>query len=222
MSPKVRRAIGITVRVALVLAIVIFVLVKYDELRNIDVAAVAEKAGNSVFAAVAVIGIYILKAIVFVIPASVFYVAVGMAFRLLPAILVNALGIFAELNVTYFIGRFLGGEAVEKKLKASKYGDKILMLRDKKTPYLFLVRLLPVFPIDFVSLFFGASNMGYGRYLLISFFGIMPRVILFTALGEIAYNIIPYELMIYIAIGAVLAAAIVATVKYIRKTSFSE
>ena len=132
MSPKVRRAIGITVRVALVLAIVIFVIVKYDELRNIDVAAVAEKAGNSVFAAAAVIGIYILKAVVFVIPASVFYVAVGMAFRLLPAILVNALGIFAELNVTYFIGRFLGGEAVEKKLKASKYGDKILMLRDKK------------------------------------------------------------------------------------------
>ncbi len=222
MSAKLKRAVGITVRVGLVLAIIIFVIIKYDELRNIDVAAVAAKAGSSIGAAAAVIGIFVLKAVVFVIPASVFYVAVGMAFPVITAIAVNAAGIFAELTVTYLIGRFLGGEAVEKKLKTSKYGDKILMLRDKKTPYLFLVRLLPVFPIDFVSLFFGASNMGYGRYMLISFFGIMPRVILFTALGEIAYKIIPYELMIFIAIGAVLAAAIIATVKYIRKTSFSE
>lgn len=219
MSDKTKKAIGIALRVALVLAVLLFVILKYNELRNIDIAAIVEKAGNSTFAAVAVVGVYILKAIVFVIPASVFYVAVGMAFSVGVAILINAIGIFAELNVTYFFGKFLGGERVEKKLKATKYGEKILLLRDKKTPYLFLVRLLPLFPIDFVSLFFGASNMGYIRYMLISFFGIMPRVVLFTVLGELVYNYMPYDLMITVALAAVVAALIVGTVKYARRSS---
>ena len=79
----------------------------------------------------------------------------------------------------------LGGEYVEKRLKGSKAGDKVLALGDgKKLSVLFLVRFLPVFPIDFVSLFLGATKLPYWKYALISLGGIMPRVILFTILGD--------------------------------------
>lgn len=217
MNNKTKRAVGISLRVLLVAAIIITVVFKYNDLVNIDVRALVEKTDSLFEAGTAVVGVYGLKAIVFVIPASVLYMAVGMAFDFLPGLTVNAVGLFAELNITYFIGKFLGGERVEKKLRASKKGEKIITLRDKKTPYLFVARLLPLFPIDFVSLFFGASNMGYIRYISISFFGVMPRILLITLLGDKIYDLIPVKFMMTVVIIAIVAAAIVMLIKYIKK-----
>ena len=217
MNNKIKRAVGIGLRATLVLAILFVIIFKYNDLVNIDVRALVEKTNTLFEAGAAVVGVYSLKAIVFVIPASVLYMAVGMAFDFLPGLIVNAIGLFAELNITYFIGKFLGGERVEKKLRQSKKGEKIIELRDKKTPYLYVARLLPVFPIDFVSLFFGASNMGYLRYFLISFFGVMPRIILITLLGDKIYDIIPVKFMMTVVVFALLGASIVILVKYIKK-----
>ena len=217
MNNKIKRAVGIGVRATLVIVILLVIIFKYNELVNIDVRALVEKTDTLFEAGAAVVGVYGLKAIVFVIPASVLYMAVGMAFDFAPGLLVNAIGIFFELNITYFIGKFLGGEAVEKKLSASKKSQKIIELRDKKTPYLYVARLLPVFPIDFVSLFFGASNMGYVRYILISFFGVMPRIILITLLGDKIYDLIPVKFMMTVVVFALLAASVVILIKYIKK-----
>ena len=217
MNNKIKRAVGIGVRATLVIVILLVIIFKYNELVNIDVRALVEKTDTLFEAGAAVVGVYGLKAIVFVIPASVLYMAVGMAFDFAPGLLVNAIGIFFEINITYFIGKFLGGEAVEKKLSASKKGQKIIELRDKKTPYLYVARLLPVFPIDFVSLFFGASNMGYVRYILISFFGVMPRIILITLLGDKIYDLIPVKFMMTVVVFALLVASVVILIKYIKK-----
>lgn len=219
MNNKTKRIIGIILRIALVLAILFVIIFKYNDLVNIDVRALVEKTDSLFEAASAVVGVYSLKAVVFVIPASVLYMAVGMAFDFVPGLIVNAIGLFAELNLTYFIGKFLGGEKVENKLRQSKKGEKIITLRDKKTPYLYVARLLPVFPIDFVSLFFGASNMGYLRYILISFFGVMPRIILITLLGDKIYDLIPVKFMMTVVIFAILIASIVILIKYIKKKS---
>ncbi len=85
-----------------------------------------------------------------------------------------------------------------------------------KTPYIFLVRLLPVFPIDFVSLFLGASGMKYLPYLLVSFFGILPRIAIFTFFGDTLYQYIPKNLMmilIAVVIVGVMIAGIIKGVK---------
>ena len=203
-------------RVSVVAVIIITVILKYEELTNLDVRALIEKTNNLEEAGALIVGIYALKSIVFVIPASMLYMSVGIAFDFLPGLLINALGIFAEINITYFLGKFLGGEKVEKKLDGTKYGAKIIELRDKKTPYIFLVRLLPVFPIDFVSLFLGASGMKYLPYLLVSFFGILPRIAIFTFFGDTLYQYIPKNLMmilIAVVIVGVMIAGIIKGVK---------
>lgn len=214
-SFKAKRALGIGIRVAFLAAVVITVILKYRELTNLDVRELIAYTDNIYAAAGTVLGVYALKSVLFVIPASMLYMSAGLAFDFLPGLLINALGIFIELNLTFFVGKFLGGEAVEKKLKATKYGDKIIKLRDEKTAQIFLVRLLPVFPIDFVSLFFGASGMKYGHYMLVSFFGIMPRVIIITLLGDTIYEYLPRELMMILIITAIIAALAFTTVKYI-------
>lgn len=216
---NIKTAVGITVRVAFVIAVIVTVILKYRELVELDVRELIAYTSNAYAAAGAVVGVYALKSVLFVIPASMLYMSAGLAFDFLPGLLVNALGIFVELNITFFVGKFLGGDVVEKKLKSTKYGDKIIKLRDEKTAQIFLVRLLPVFPIDFVSLFFGASGMKYAHYMLVSFFGIMPRVVIITLLGDTIYDYLPRKLMMILIIVAIIAALTFATVKYImRKT----
>ena len=139
--------------------------------------------------AAALLIIAVVNSVLFIIPASMIYIYVGMAFPTASAIAINLAGIALEITVTYLLGWFLGGEYVEKRLTGSKAGDKVLALGDgKQLSALFLVRLLPVFPIDFVSLFLGATKLPYWKYALISLGGIMPRVILFTILGDGIYD----------------------------------
>ena len=72
-----------------------------------------------------------------------------------------------------------------------------------KFPALLSIRALPVFPIDFVSLFWGASRCKFPRYLLASLLGILPRVVLFTILGDGIYDYIPIHLLVKIIICAI-------------------
>lgn len=59
--------------------------------------------------------------------------------------------------------------------------------------------------------------MGYVRYILISFFGVMPRIILITLLGDKIYDLIPVKFMMTVVIIVIIVAAVTALVKYIRK-----
>ncbi len=70
MNNKTKRAVDLSLRIALVAAIVVTVIFKYNDLVNIDVRALVDKTDSLFEAGAAVVGIYGLKAIVFVIPAS--------------------------------------------------------------------------------------------------------------------------------------------------------
>lgn len=204
-------------RLAVVAAILTVVIWKFRMLTNLDVRALIQSTGSGPLSVLLVLGVYALKSVLFVVPASMIYISVGLAFPFLPALFINAGGLFIELNLTYFLGRFLGGNTVERKLHEVKYGDKILLLRDKKPLQLFIVRLLPVFPIDFVSLFFGATKMNYLKYLLLSFFGIMPRIFIITFFGVEVYELFPKRVTMTLVIFCIVGAAIFGTIKYIQK-----
>lgn len=190
----------------------------YGRLTSLDVRAVVAAAGNLALAAGVVLGIYLLKSVLFVIPASLIYISVGLAFDTGQAIAINFVGIALEVTVTFLLGKFLGGAYVEKRLRGKKFADKLLNAKRKNTlSFLLVVRALPAFPIDFVSLFLGASGIGFLPYFIISVIGIMPRVILFTVLGDGIYKYIPMEVLLLVAISAIPAALIVWLVSYIRK-----
>ncbi len=217
-SIKNSRVFGLIWRIIIALVIIILIIWKYDDFKNVDVRAIVE-ASSSIFMAVAAIwGIYTLKAMVFVIPASLIYIAVGMAFPAHWAILINAVGILIEVAVSYVFGRIMGGNYVIEKLKKVKYGDKILELHGKnKLSAIFAIRFLPVFPIDLVSLFLGAVRMNFGKYLFVSLVGILPRVIIFTILGDGLYDYVPMQLIIPIACVLLAVALAVWIMKYAVK-----
>lgn len=223
MFQRSSHALGLAARIIVSVFIIALIIWKYDEFKNLDVRGLVE-ASSSVFTALLTIwGIYLLKSMVFVIPASLIYIAVGMAFPAHWAILINALGIFIEVAVSYLFGRIMGGEYVVNKLKKIKHGDKILELYGKnKLSAIFAIRFLPVFPIDLVSLFLGTVKMKFLPYFLVSIGGILPRVILFTILGDGLYDYVPMDKIAMVAAILLPVALIIWIIKYAMKTKKAE
>ncbi len=194
------------------------VLINYDSLVNIDVRQIVDAAPGEAAAILFGIGIFVLKGFTFVIPAMLIYVSVGMAFDLGTALFISICGIALEVGVTYWLGRALGGEYVQRLIKKAKGGEKLLNMKDKsKFSSLFVIRLLPVFPIDFASLFLGSIKLPFIKYMLISVLGIAPRVIAFTLVGDRIYEIFPMELLLKAVLCIVPVIAAVFIIRWIVK-----
>ncbi len=203
--------------IKIIFAVAVFVtaIVNYDYLSKLDIRVLIAGASSLLIAELIILGVYAVKAVLMVIPASLIYISVGMAFDWKRAVIVNLIGIAVEVTVTFFMGRFLGKDAVEKKIRNTKAGDKLFSMLDKNTnAAVFLMRLIPAFPIDFSSLFMGAFDFKFLPYILLSVLGIAPRVIAFTILGDGIYDLIPMK---YIVLAAICTIPIVIIVLLIKK-----
>lgn len=215
---QIKEVLLVALRIAVAVILFVVAVSNYTTLTNLDVRGVVAAASGLTVAIAAVLGIYLIKSVLFVVPASIIYIYAGMAFATPVAIAVNLAGIVLEVTVTFWLGRFLGSGYVEKKIRGKKWGEKLLNTKQKnKLSFLFGVRFLPAFPIDFVSLFLGASGTKFLPYFFISVLGIMPRVVLFTILGDGLYDYIPMKLLVAVAISSIPVALIVWLVLYFRK-----
>lgn len=201
MTKKQKETAGVILRAVVAMILFVAAIVNYDKLSNLDVQALLSTFSNTGVIVAVVLGLYFVKGLIFVLPASVIYVAVGVILDSWLAVTVNITGIIIEVIVTYILGRFLGGDLVRKIILKSKKGQKILDtdFQNKKS-LIFTTRLLPVFPIDFLSLFFGATKSNFPLYFVLSVAGLAPRVILFTIIGDNLFNWIPVDKLIFVAI----------------------
>lgn len=223
MSEKTKSTVKVLIRAAAAMILFVLAVINYDKLKNIDVRALVEASSGAIAAIITILGVFVVKSVLFVIPASLIYISVGMAFPAWEAICINLAGIVLEVVITYFLGLFLGGEYVNDLLAKNKGGKKILEMKvNNSFPVLLGIRALPIFPIDFVSLFWGASRCGFLKYFLASVIGIMPRVVLFTILGDGIYDYIPIHLIVKIIICAIPIGVAVYLIRYFVKMKRSE
>lgn len=209
-----KQKLGTAGKILVPLALFIVILLNYNRLVNLDVRALIAAAPSVWAAGALVIGIYALKAVVFVIPASLVYISVGMAFSTPIAVLLNVVGIAVEVTISYLLGRWLGGEKVDKMLRGKKGYATLEKLKSKgRYAFVFLLRFAS-FPIDFGSLFFGASDFAFPSYFLMSLLGILPRVIVLTILGYGIYELIPMK---YIILAVLCTLPIVAIALLVRR-----
>ncbi len=209
MKTKISNILKILFAAALLCVIVL----NYETLSNLDIRGLIASADSIALAVTVILGVYFVKSMVFVVPASLIYLAVGMAFDTWQAFAINTAGIMIEITCTYFLGRFLGKDAVTKKLSSNKAGEKLLNMKSKnKNLMIFTVRFTGI-PIDFSSLFFGAFDFKFLPYFFMSLLGILPRVFLLTAVGDSFYELIPMKYLII----AVIVAIPVATAAFFLK-----
>ena len=201
MTKQQKEIFGIVLRATVAMVLFVIAIVNYDRLSNLDVEALLQTFDNTAVIIAVVLALYFVKGLIFVLPASVIYVAVGVILPTGLAVGANIVGIIIEVIITYMLGRFLGGELVRKIILKSKKGQKILEtdFQNKKS-LIFITRLLPVFPIDFLSLFFGATKSNFLLYFVLSVAGLAPRVILFTIIGDNLFKWIPMDKLIFIVI----------------------
>ncbi len=202
--------------IKILFAVILFltVILNYKYLSTLDVRELISGAGSFLTAVAIIWGVYLLKSFVFVVPASLIYISVGMAFDPVKASVINSVGIMIEITATYIMGRILGKNAVEKKLSTTKAGNKLLNMKSKnKNLMIFTIRFTGI-PIDFSSLFMGAFDFKFLPYFFISLAGLLPRVILLTVIGEGFYQ---YIKMKYIIIGIIIAIPVIIGFIIIKK-----
>ena len=201
MTSKQKEIYGILLRVTVAMILFFIAIFNYDKLSNLNVESILSSIDTTGLVVAVVLLMYFVKGLIFVLPASVIYVAVGVILDTWLAVGVNILGIVIEILVAYFLGRFLGGDYVRRILSKKKAGRKILAtnFQDKKW-LIFVTRLLPIFPIDFLSLFFGATKSNGLLHFVLSVAGLAPRVIMFTIIGDNLFKWIPMNKLIFIAI----------------------
>ncbi len=216
---ELKTVLGLAARIAVSFVVIAVILWKYDELKNIDVRAIVDASGTFAVAVISILGVYLLKSLTFVVPASIVYIAVGMAFDWWVALIINAAGIAVEVTSTYFFGKIMGGKKVIEKVESTKYGEKLLKMQSKnKVSALLAIRFLPVFPIDIVSLLLGAMRTPFGQYTAVSLGGILPRVFLFTILGDGLYKYIPMQKLVIVAVILVPLALVAWIIRYAIKS----
>ena len=214
MNNKKKETVGILIRAAVAMILFIVAILNYDKLSNLNVEQLLSNFDNTFVIIIVVLVLYLIKGLIFVLPASVIYVAVGVVLDTWIAIGINIAGIIIEILAAYFLGRFLGKDYVYRLLSKKDAGRKILAtnFQDKKW-LIFVTRLLPVFPIDFLSLFFGATRSNGVMHFILSVAGLAPRVILFTIIGDNLFNWIPVDKLIFIIICCIPVGVIVYLVK---------
>lgn len=214
MTTKQKEYSGIILRVVVALTLFLIAIINYDKLSNLNVESLLNSFDNTGMIVAITLILYLIKGLIFILPASVIYIAVGAILNTWLAVTVNITGIIIEILAAYFLGRFLGGDYVRRILSKKKAGQKILAtnFQDKKW-LIFVTRLFPVFPIDFLSLFFGASKSNGILHFVLSVAGLAPRVILFTIIGDNLFRWIPIDKIILIAICCIPIGVIIYLIK---------
>lgn len=202
------------IKIVVALTLIIIAAVNYKTLSTLDIRALVATASSLYIAIAIILGVYFVKAVLLVLPASLIYISVGLVMDWKIAVLVNMLGIVVEVITTYFLGKFLGKDAVEKKLSKTKGGEKLLAMKGRnKNTATFIIRFVPAFPIDFSSLFMGAFDFKFLPYFIFSVAGLAPRVIGFTILGDGIYNYLSLKNILIIAAVAVPAASVALIIR---------
>lgn len=172
----------------------------------------------------AIFSIFLLKAIVPIpIPISAVCLISGMALPMPLAILVNIIGFGILATVKYFWGKHLGGGWVHKFLTRNDELKKVLNA-DRKSNAILLIafRLVPSFPVSTISKLYGAMKYDYGRFLLYSVLGYLPKLLSYSVIGKNVYNPFSMAFMLPIVllflISGLAMFAINGIIQFINKT----
>jgi phospholipase D1/2 len=137
---------------------------------------------RGVFGALLVAGVFVLAGLV-AFPVTLLIAATAIAFGAWPGVAYAAFGALASATATYTIGRTLGPDALRNRM-----GPRLTRLREAVTERGVLavagVRLLPIAPFSIVNLIAGAFRIPVFDYLLGTLIGLLPGLVLLTALGD--------------------------------------
>ncbi len=151
-----------------------------------------------------IILIFALKSILPIIPFSAVCLVTGIILPPQLSIIVNLIGASVWLMIKYLWGYTLGSGYLTKILIRYKKIKDVLESKGNGNPWLlFAFRVIPFFPSNTVSQLYGSMQFSVWKYLGISLFGLLPRIIAYAFVGESLFD--PFSFNFYIPIILLLA-----------------
>ena len=179
-------------------------------LKNIDNLA-QYFTGSTLTIALMLIGFHIVKSFALVISPVILYTLSGILFdNFWVAIAVNFVGTVLSLFLPYYLGKFMGMEAVESLKKRFKAIEKFdSFTGDNIFGVVFVGKVACLLPSDLNSLVLGAMNLPFGQYFFASNVGLFIISILWTLFGATGdftniYSYIYLLPIVFITLGGVL------------------
>ncbi|MEA4847260.1 MAG: VTT domain-containing protein [Clostridiaceae bacterium] len=164
-------------------------------------------SGSTINSILAIICLYCLKIVLWVIPINALYLGAGFLFPPWLAIAVTYMGLILDLTLSFYLGRFIEKSWVMDEIKKRKATKWMLDMADKNSAFAcFVIRLLPGPPTEVTNMFFGALNMQYSKFLVLSLMGITPGMLPVIFLGKAAVNPRSKEFIILLLISLLIAA----------------
>ena len=217
MTSKVRRRIVCSATLgAFLLSLIILTVLLWDKLVNAvkDPAAfqllIADMGpwGRVLFVALAAV-----QVVLAVIPGQIFEIAGGFCFGFFEGALWSSLGISIGSAVAFWLARVLGVRVITAFYPEEKL-QELFFLKENKRQILitFFVFLIPGIPKDMVAYFMGLTQMRFSVFMLISFLGRLPSLLLAVLSGTAlqAQNLT----MIVIVVTLILIFALVGFLLY--------
>lgn len=172
---------------------------------------------NYFLSVVTLILLYILKSFMLFVPVSLICIAVSVVFSPIEALLINTGGYALSVIIGYYFGSGFGKNLVDTHLAGK---TKIMGLLEKmgesRLSTVMLVRFVPCFPNDIMSMFFGAVQIDIKEYFIGSVLGFLPWLFIYSFVGSAIY----YPALLQTMIPAVLIClmSVIGTFTYLKAT----
>jgi uncharacterized membrane protein YdjX (TVP38/TMEM64 family) len=174
---------------------------------------------SSPWAAPGIAAVYII-ALLLAFPLTLLVVLTALLFGSWWGLLYATLGTLSSSAVTFWVGHFVGRQAMER------HGGRHLralsgFMGKRGIRSMMVINLLPLAPFTFTNLMAGAFSMPFLRYMLGSAIGIIPGLAFVTILGGQANNIMQADnsrdVLWAIGLSAVTASLFAAVMVMVRR-----
>lgn len=149
---------------------------------------------------------------------AVLALASGLIFGFFYGSILIMIGATCSSTVGFYLARHFGGWLKNRSKKQSKQLGILERSFDKNGfVIIFILRLLPIAPFDLISYAAGFSRIAYKHYIIATFLGMFPGVLIYANIGENTLNIHSKGFYISITLLLLLTIVVVGVKKSIQK-----
>ncbi len=175
----------IILAVALLGAIFLRDTLSFETLRDNREALIAFRDDHYVLTILAFVVIYTVI-VTFSLPgAAIASITGGFLFALFPGVLINVVAATLGATLIFLAARWGLGARLAQKMENAEGAVKKIKdgIDDNQWSFLFMVRLLPIFPFFLVNLALSFVGVSLSRFAISTFLGIIPGAFVFTSIG---------------------------------------
>lgn len=160
--------------------------ITFDALSENREALLAFRDDHYVLTIIAFVSVYTLI-VTFSLPgAGLSSITGGFLFSLFPGVLLNMVAATFGATMIFLAARWGVGASIAEKMEHSHGAVKKIKdgIDENQWSVLFMVRLLPILPFFIVNLLFSSVGVPLYRFVISTFFGIIPGALVYTSVGS--------------------------------------